>query len=296
MRKIIFGIRKSRLAESQLNEFLAYLANNKLNLDYSVKTITVEADKDKVSPACKMGQGIFTKEIERALIQKDIDCAVHSLKDMPVKIEPGTILSCFPVRQDVRDCMVARDGVSRDKLKGLKIGTGSPRRSAFLKEMEQDIEVLPLRGNVDTRLRKMDSGDYDAMVLAVCGLKRLGYINRINRYFDPDIFVPAAGQGIICSQTRNDDNVLNNSLRACSYQDTEQSALLERKVLEALDIGCLKPFGVYARFNGNEFIITAKSYQETSHIYIYEQRKSPRIDSEKVTFDLISFMKQKMKC
>lgn len=294
MRKIIFGIRKSSLAESQLNEFLAYLVSKKLDLDYSVKTILVAADKDKVSKVCEIGQGAFTKEIERALIDNDIDCAVHSLKDMPVKIEPGTALSCFSMRQDVRDCLVVRDGVFRDKLKGLKIGAGSPRRSAFLKEIERGLEVLPLRGNVDTRLRKMDNGDYDALVLAACGLNRLGHANRISRYFDPEIFVPAAGQGIICSQTRSDDHVLNNALRASSCQDTQQSALLERKVLAALEIGCLKPFGVYARFNGEEFIIIAKSYQEASNTYIYEQRKCPRAESEKTTNDLISCLKNKM--
>ncbi|MDP2766654.1 MAG: hypothetical protein Q8O41_04265, partial [Candidatus Methanoperedens sp.] len=188
MRKIIFGIRKSRLAHSQLNEFIAYLESNKLTFDYSIKTIMTEADKDQASPVHEMGRGVFVKEIE------------------------------------------------------------------------PDLEVLPLRGNVDTRVSKMAAGAYDAVVLAACGLQRLEYAKMIRRYFDPDTFVPAAGQGIICGQIRGDDAVLSNALKNCSCVDTEIAALAERKVLKVLEVGCQKPFGVYARFENGEFIITAKAY------------------------------------
>jgi hydroxymethylbilane synthase len=132
------------------------------------------------------------------------------------------------------------------------------------------------------------------MVLAACGLKRLEYATMIRRYFDPDIFVPAAGQGVICGQVRSDDADVAGALKSCSCKDTEIAALAERKVLEALEIGCQKPFGVYARFENGEFVITAKAYLEKTLTYIYERRKCLRADSEKATDELVSCMKVKM--
>ncbi|MBF0484863.1 MAG: hydroxymethylbilane synthase [Candidatus Omnitrophica bacterium] len=169
MRKIIFGIRKSVLARKQLDEFITYLVKNKIIFDYSIKTIQTAGDKDQKSPVAQMGQGIFTKEIERAILNNEIDCAVHSLKDMPVKTEKGTVLTFCGAREDVRDCLVVRKGISANDLKGLRIGTGSPRRNAFLKELEPTVKILQIRGNVDTRLRKLDQGEYDGIVLAACG-------------------------------------------------------------------------------------------------------------------------------
>lgn len=294
MRKIIFGIRKSRLARTQLDEFAAYLAQKKIKMDCDVKTISTAGDRDRVTPVEEMGSGIFTKEIERALLKKEIDCAVHSLKDMPVAIEAGTVISCYVTRADVRDCLITGEKISINNLLSLRIGTGSTRRLAFIREIEPGVRPVPLRGNVDTRVRKMDEGGYDAMVLAACGLKRLGYENRIKRYFDPDTFVPPAGQGIICSQTRADDEELNSILAACSSQDTAQAALAERKVLEALGIGCTMPFGVYARLDDDKFTITAKMYSDESRTYMYERRMSSRAGRENATADLISAMKTKM--
>lgn len=291
MRRIIFGIRKSALARRQLDEFMESLVSHNIKLDYEIKTITTSGDKDQTSPVAEMGQGIFTKEIERALLDKEIDCAVHSLKDMPVKTKEGTALSfCLP-RQDPRDCLVVKRGLNAESLRGLRVGTGSPRRSAFLKEMEPEIKFLPIRGNVDTRIRKLDQGDYDAIVLAACGLERLGLHSRIHTYLDPETFVPAAGQGIVCSQTRSDDVEINTALKQCASLMTEQTARAERKVLEALEVGCQMPFGVYARFDGERFFITAKIYVEDRKIYVSKQRTSSAADWPKATEELIQDMK-----
>jgi hydroxymethylbilane synthase len=252
------------------------------------------ADKDKETPVEKIGVGVFAKELERALLNREIDCAVHSLKDMPVKIESGTVISCFTLRQDPGDCLVLREGISADSLESLRIGTGSPRRTAFLKELEPGVQALPLRGNVNTRLRKMDQGDYDGIVLASCGLIRLGLQNRIRRHLDPGTFVPAAGQGIICSQTRVEDRDFNRALEGCSDPESQEAALAERKVLEELEVGCAMPFGVFARFEGDRFKIAAKAYLESSLTYIYESSSSSRPDSAKATNDLISKMKTGM--
>lgn len=297
MRRIIIGTRKSKLAQKQCAEFIKYLAETNINFDYSLKTIQTQGDKDRQSPVHAIGQGIFIKELEQALMSKEIDCAVHSLKDTPVKIKEGSLLSCFLRREDVRDCLVFRKGVLSGSLEGLRIGTGCPRRNAFLKEIEPGIEVLPLRGNVDTRLRKLDNGDYDAIVLAACGLIRLGFANRISRYFDPDTFVPAAGQAVICSQTRIEDKELNQLLMNCSSLDSETVVLAERRVLEALEIGCQSPFGVYARFdqtNPDSFSITAKIYLEQSSNYVSERRQCTRADIFSTTEGLISSMRERI--
>ncbi|MBF0477894.1 MAG: hydroxymethylbilane synthase [Candidatus Omnitrophica bacterium] len=295
MRSITFGIRKSVLARRQMDEFIAYLGKNNITFDYSVKIIQTAGDQDQKSPVSQMGQGIFTKEIERAILNKEIDCAVHSLKDMPVKTEKGTLLTFCGGREDVRDCLVVRAGISADHLNNLRIGTGSPRRIAFLKELDPSVNILPIRGNVDTRLRKLDLGEYDAIVLAACGLKRLGYGNRINRYFDPDTFVPAAGQGVVCGQTREDDVELIKVLKKCVSPVTEQIVKAERKVLEALGVGCQTPFGVYARFEGETFIISAKLYAEHNQTFMTERKTGNKDDFEKATDELIENLKRKIK-
>lgn len=294
MRKIIFGIRQSGLARVQLNEFISYLVKKEIDVEFEIKTIKTGGDKNRSIPIEDLGEGIFTKEIERALLFGDIDCAVHSLKDMPVKIEEGTVLSCFSPRADVRDCLVCRDGVSSDCLKGLRIATGSPRRTAFIREIESDVDILPLRGNVDTRLRKLENGEFDAMVLAACGLKRIGHEDKISLYFDSNTFVPAAGQGAICTQTRQNDPELNSTLRDLSCRDTELAVKLERRILKELGVGCRMPLGVFARFADNIFIITAKAYVKEKNSYIFCTVRGSKENCERITEALMRKVKKKL--
>ncbi|MBF0384283.1 MAG: hydroxymethylbilane synthase [Candidatus Omnitrophica bacterium] len=295
MRRIIFGIRKSALANKQLFEFIAFLKRKNVNLDYRIKTILTQGDRDRKNKITAIGTGIFTKEIERALINKEIDCAVHSLKDVPVKLQKGTKLSCFAKREDRRDCLVLRDGLKSGQLAGLKLGTDSPRRMYFIQEIEPKAIVLPIRGNIDTRIRKMNGGKYDGLILAACGLKRLGYENLIVRYFDSESFVPAAGQGIICAQTRDNDKDLNSILRKSSCIETEKSALLERNVLKALGIGCRTPFGVYAKFIKGNFSINAKYYSEKAKCFIKESEKGAKDNASGITDNLIASLKIQLK-
>jgi hydroxymethylbilane synthase len=286
--KIIFGIRESRLAKAQLEEFISYLSENGIHIEYDIKTIKTKGDRDTSAPIDHLGQGIFIKELESELLSGKIDCAVHSLKDMPVNVTDKTALACFPPRSDERDCLVCREGVSPDGLKGASIATGSPRRTAFVKEAEADVKILPLRGNVDTRLRKLEQGDFDAMIIASCGLKRIGCSDRISAYLDSDTFVPAAGQGTICAQVRDNDTELLSALQNVSCEETEQAAISERKVLKELGVGCRMPFGVFARFESNEFVIAAKAYlNDRESPYVYCKQKGPREDYEKVTDDII---------
>jgi hydroxymethylbilane synthase len=295
MRKIIFGIRKSSLAARQLDEFIAHMGSMKIHFKCEVLAISTGADKKPEAAISDLGVGIFTKELERALLSGEIDCAVHSLKDVPVGIGSGTVLSCFTPRADARDCVVWSPGRSAGGgLKGLRVATGSPRRAAFIRDIEPDIEVMPLRGNVDTRLRKCEAGEFDAMVLAACGLKRLGREDRIGLYLEPDEFVPAAGQGIVCAQTRFDDGELNSVLERASSQETEKAALCERAVIESLGIGCRAAFGVFARFTKDGFSITAKSHSDKTGRYLSHRSGGPAKEHKKLTQELIDFMRREM--
>jgi hydroxymethylbilane synthase len=294
MRRVVFGIRKSRLARAQLDEFIAYAAKSGVKMDCAIKTITAKGDRHRDIPIEELGQGIFIKELERELLSGGIDCAVHSLKDMPTDIAHGTLLASFPPRGDERDCLICRDGIAPHQLKGARVAIGCPRRRAFMIEREPDIGILPLRGNVDTRMDKLEKGDFDAMILAACGLKRIGYGGRISEYLDPDAFVPAAGQGAICAQSREDDKELNKILRNPSCYDTVNAVTSERKVLKELGIGCRMPFGVFARFEKDKFYITAKACVSQKASCIYYKMEGHRAEYEKITDILIDRLKNEM--
>ncbi len=170
------------------------------------------------------------------------------------------------------------------------INHNDPLKS-FVKAIRPDIKIVLLRGNVDTRINKLEKGQFDAMILASCGLKRIGYENRISKYFDPDKFVPAGGQGAICGQVRKDDE-LYKVFSDVSCKDAELSCIAERKVLEELGIGCRKPFGVFARFEKDTFIITAKAYVEKTKSYIYSKRQGPRQAHESLTSEVIEELRE----
>lgn len=287
MRKITFGIRKSRLAQAQLDEFIRHLDVYKSDLEYEVKHIVTKGDSDKVTPIEDLGQGVFIKELEQQILANEIDCAVHSLKDMPVSIAEGTVLACFIPRSDPRDCLVFRDDFEPDNLGAKKIATSSPRRQVFLCEIHDELKVVPVRGNIDTRLAKLDNGDFDAIVLAACGLKRLGLVSRISKYLDPEVFVPAAGQGIVCAQIRANDEVLLNILKEVSCKETEIAAISERRILKEFEVGCRKPFGVFARMVENEFLITAKMLDEKKGVVSFCRHVGPKDNYEIVTEEFI---------
>jgi len=293
MRKIIFGIRCSLLAREQLNEFILLMDSGLEKIPIEIKTIKTKGDIHKNIPEIDLGEGIFVKEIEQALLAGEIDCAVHSLKDVPSTLSTGTTLACYQTRSDARDCIVCRAGIDSKKLKKLRIASGSPRRTFFLREIESDIEVTGVRGNVDTRINKLDRGDFDAVILAACGLKRIGLEKRITRYLDPDKFVPAAGQGTVCAQIRESDKELFEFLWPRTHLETTMSACAERKVIRELKIGCKKPFGVYARIEKDEFIITAKMYTGLKdNEYITQKFKGPVTEYERVTEELINSFRE----
>jgi hydroxymethylbilane synthase len=197
------------------------------------------------------GKGLFTKEIEEALIRGDIDLAVHSAKDMPTFLPKGLILAACLEREDPRDVFISAKAKTIAALpQAAKVGTASLRRQAIMKRARPDLEVAPLRGNVETRLRKLDDGEADAIILALAGLRRLGLEGRATRIMSADEFLPAAGQGAIAVETREDDAETRALLAKIDHSDTSTAVAAERAFLAVLDGSCKTPIGAHAIIEG----------------------------------------------
>jgi hydroxymethylbilane synthase len=214
-----------------------------------IKTIRTSGDMIQDRPLADAGgKGLFTKEIEEALLAGTIDLAVHSSKDVPAALPPGLVLSAFLPREDARDAFVSRKANTlRDLPQGALVGTSSPRRQALIKHLRPDLGIVPLRGNVETRLRKIEAGAADATVLAVAGLKRLGLLAAATSIFDIDEFLPAAGQGAIGIETRTDDTRTRALVAAIDDPDTATALAAERAFLAVLDGTCRTPIAGYAQ-------------------------------------------------
>jgi hydroxymethylbilane synthase len=218
-----------------------------------IKVIKTSGDLIQDRPLADAGgKGLFAKEIEAALIAGEIDLAVHSSKDLPTELPPGLILAgCLP-REDVRDAFISRKaGSLADLGAGAVVGTASPRRQALVKRLRPDLGVAMLRGNVDTRLRKLDAGEVDATLLAVAGLKRLGLMSAVTAILDPESFIPAVGQGAIGIETRADDAATRALIAEIDDPDTTIALTAERAFLAALDGSCRTPIGGHAVVSGD---------------------------------------------
>ncbi|MFN8497136.1 MAG: hydroxymethylbilane synthase [Anaerolineae bacterium] len=246
-RSVSVGTRGSALALTQTGLVVSALQALRPGLDFTTHIIHTQGDRNQhASLQAIGGQGAFVAEIEAALLRGEIDLAVHSLKDLPAAPRPGLALVPALERGDPRDALVARDGVP---LAGLppraRVGTGSARRIAQLRELRPDLDILDIRGNVDTRLRKLDAGDYDAVVLAAAGLSRLELLDRVTEYFPIEDMIPAPGQGILAAQTR-DDEWLNALLAPLAHGPTQAAARAERAFLARLGAGCQLPVAAHA--------------------------------------------------
>jgi hydroxymethylbilane synthase len=217
-----------------------------------IKTIRTTGDTIVDRPLAEEGgKGLFTKEIEEALIRGDIDLAVHSAKDMPTFLPRGLVLAACLEREDPRDVFIGTKAKSIAALpQGAKVGTASLRRQAIMKRLRPDLEVAPLRGNVETRLRKLDSGEADAIILALAGLRRLGLEGRATRIMGADEFLPAAGQGAIAIETREGDATIRSLIATIDHADTSIAVVAERAFLAVLDGSCKTPIGAHATIEG----------------------------------------------
>jgi hydroxymethylbilane synthase len=203
-------------------------------------------------------KGVFIKELEDALLENRVDLAVHSMKDVPTQTPPGLVFPAICKREDPRDCLVSWEGKLLAELdRGARVGTSSLRRQAQLRHVRPELELTELRGNVDTRLRKLDRGDYDAIVLAKAGLDRLGWSARITEVLPPEVSLPAVGQGALGIEAREGDADVKDVLASLDDPETRQCVLAERALLAELEGGCQVPLGAWARMEGGRLVLDA---------------------------------------
>ncbi len=310
--KIIIGTRGSILALAQAEKVKEMLIKKydelrsmenfceiegfekKSPLEIELKVIVTKGDKDlrdftKIKGTTQ--KDLFVKEIEKEMLENKIDLAVHSLKDMPQNTPEGLLNACFPMREDNRDVLVSKNG---KKLKELDensvIGTGSIRREKELLNLRNDVKIKAIRGNIHTRLKKLDDGEYDAIVLAAAGLKRVGLENRITEYFDKDSFMPAPGQGILCIQCRENDNKIRHLLKIINDDEVTIMCKAEREFSKIFDGGCHTPIGCSSVIKGN--ILKLKGMFNDNGIRIFKEIEGNSENPEEIAQKLSEEIKE----
>jgi hydroxymethylbilane synthase len=255
---ITIGTRGSALALTQTGWIERQIHSIFPNEEIFIKTITTSADKDQTT-SIRSGPaiGVFVKEIEQALIAKEIDLAVHSMKDMPTQSATGLKIAAIPEREDARDALIAAGSAQslRDLPAGSLVGTGSVRRQAQILALYPHLKVADIRGNVDTRLKKLQEGAYHAIILACAGLNRLGLQNRITARLEFDEMLPAPGQGALAIETRINDPQVERIAEALNHPPTAAAVLAERSFLQRIGGGCNIPAAVYAKLNADSIEI-----------------------------------------
>lgn len=255
---VTIGTRGSQLALWQAKYVQQQILKHFPNVEIQLKIIKTTGDTIQNRSLIGLGKGVFTKEIESALLNGEIDLAVHSLKDLPTELPDGLRIAAIPSREDPRDVLVTSTGASLEELhNGAQIGTTSPRRKAQLLCLRSDLSVVDVRGNVDTRLRKIQETDLDGIILAAAGIKRLLNDDVITQYFDVQQMVPAVGQGALAIEARQNDHVIEKLLAPLRDATTTAEITAERTVLECLGGGCQLPIGAYAKHKNGELSLIA---------------------------------------
>ena len=290
--RLVYATRKSALALAQCRAFIARVKAAHPDLELVEEQVVTSGDKIQDRPLSEIGgKGLFVKEIEEALLEKRADIAVHSIKDVPAKLPDGLAIVCVPKREDPRDVLVSPKFGSLAKLpQGARVGTSSLRRAVSLKAARPDLEIVPMRGNVDTRLRKVDEGQCDAIVLARAGLVRLGLEARATDVLEPEVSLPAVGQGALGIEARADDEHAKNILEPLHDMATALAVAAERGVLEALGGDCKTPLGAYAELVESRMFLRAFIANPDGSNRRAAERAAPHPmneeDSRKIGFDL----------
>lgn len=290
MKTIRIGSRESRLAVIQSEMVMEYLKKECPDREISLLTMKTTGDKildrtlDKIG-----GKGLFVKELDKALLEKKSDLSVHSLKDVPMEVPEELPLVAFSKREDPRDVLVLPRG-SREIDFTKPIGCSSLRRILQLKELYPQAEFKSVRGNVQTRLNKLDSGEYSALILAAAGLKRLGLEERISRYFEPQEMIPAAGQGILAVQGRRGEDY--SYLERFADRDGTKAALAERAFVRYLDGGCSSPVAAHAIIHGDSIHLMGLYYQESTGKYKKDSMNGTVDEAEELGVRLAKKLKE----
>lgn len=278
MRKIIVGSRRSKLALTQTNWVIDQLKKLKPEFDFEVKEIVTKGDRILDVTLSKVGgKGLFVKEIEQAMYDKEIDMAVHSMKDMPAELPEGLTIGCIPEREDHRDAFISTNHIKlKDMPAGAVVGTSSLRRSAQILAARPDLEIKWIRGNIDTRLAKLETEEYDAIVLAAAGLARMGWTSDVvTEFLDPELCLPAVGQGALSIECREDDHELLALLAAFSDEETAKTVTAERAFLKEMEGGCQVPIAGFAVTEGEDTVLTALVASPDGKTIYKEKVKGP---------------------
>ena len=286
-RQIKIGTRGSKLALWQADWVRSAIEADGEN---KVELVIIKTKGDKILdvPLAKVGgKGLFVKEIEEALLDGRIDLAVHSMKDMPSEIPDGLRIGAIPKREDPRDVLISRKGLGFSELpRGAKIGTSSLRRSAQLLCKRPDINISPLRGNLDTRLKKLEIEKLDAIILAAAGVKRLGLEERITEYLDEDVMLPAVGQGALCIETRENDPEIEKIISRLEHYETRTVVLGERAFLNRLEGGCQVPIAAHGKLEGNTFTLCGLVADTQGKTFFRETLSGPEKESGRIGVEL----------
>ncbi|WP_433934696.1 hydroxymethylbilane synthase [Sorangium cellulosum] len=257
--ELTLATRRSALALAQSRAFARSLEAAVPGLTLRELEVVTSGDRTQDRSLQDIGgKGLFIKELEEALLDRRADFAVHSIKDVPAEIAPALCLACIPAREDPRDALVTRSGAPLAELPtGARVGTSSLRRAVALREARPDLQIEPVRGNVDTRLRKVVDGAFDAIVLALAGLKRLGLADRATEVLSPEVSLPAIGQGALGIECRTDDSTVRDVLAALADRETTTCVTAERAVMAAVEGSCRTPVAAYAVRDGDALWLRA---------------------------------------
>lgn len=286
--RLRLGTRKSLLAVTQSTWVKECVESAHPGLEIELVRITTKGDRITDVPLAQVGgKGLFVKEIEDALLGGQADFAVHSLKDVPTELPEGLEVTVFPEREDPRDAFISRTGSPLAVLaSGARVGTSSLRRITQLRALRPDLDVVSLRGNLDTRLRKLDAGEFDGIILAAAGLRRLGMAHRITEYLDPSVMLPAVGQGALAVEFRSADNVTRGVLQPLHHPATAICVAAERSFLARLEGGCQVPIGAHARLSGDRLVLDGMVGDERGTRIIRMTREGSPLDAVSLGRDL----------
>ena len=285
---VLIGTRGSKLALWQANWVMQAIQTRHPDLQVDIQIIKTKGDKILDVPLAQIGgKGLFVKEIEEALLDGRIDLAVHSMKDMPGDIPDNLCIGAVPERENPFDVLLSNQGTSLKNLKvGARIGTSSLRRAAQLYHIRPDIQIVPLRGNLDTRLEKLNNNDMDAIILAAAGVRRLGFENRITEYMDETLLLPAAGQGALCIEIREHDPDMSEVAAGLNHPLSRTAVCGERAFLHRLQGGCQVPIAAYGKIETGTLTLCGLVASLDGKQIIRDTRSGPEAQSEAIGIEL----------
>ena len=287
--KLVVGTRGSNLALVQTNWVVEQLKKNNPDIEFEIKIIKTKGDLIKDLPLDKIGdKGLFVKEIEKSLLDKEIDLAIHSMKDMPSYLPEGLKFAHSPRREDPRDALIFREGYKtlEDLPQGAKIGTGSKRRKYQLLKHRPDLEIVPIRGNIETRIKKIETENLDGVVLAASGLRRAGLEEKIDYYIPTDIMLPAPAQGILALEIREDDKETEKIIDSIKDNITKVQIDAERGFLIGVNGSCHIPMGAYCEVDGEKITLTGLYGDGDGKKIVIQSKEGTLADAQKIGYEL----------